>query len=120
MDNIVLMFVILFVIIVVLIIAVMTFCSNTPNNKTENFTPWFVQVYPKIGEVPLSVDFVPIYENEYTPFVIDFGDGSSYNGMSTAGHTHTYMKRGTYNGVITFMPTNSTQIEPQQFRINVM
>lgn len=77
---------------------------------TENFSPSYIQIFPKNGTVPLEVTFAPYYIDSNSRFVVDFGDGSGYLGKNTNMFVHTYKHVGTYRGSITFItPTSVTQ-----------
>ena len=83
----------------------------------EYFTQTYVQVFPTTGYAPLSITFTPIYSNEFADFFIEFGDGDTHVCDKNISFVHTYKKKGTYNGTITF---NLKQKFTQKFTINVL
>ena len=83
------------------------YCRRTKENFT---TPNFIQVLPSEGSIPLVVTFAPIYKNEFSPFMIDFGDGSKMIKIENNEiYEHTYMNLGTYNGMIYFSDSDVRQ-----------
>lgn len=69
----------------------------------EHFSlPNYIQVFPQNGSVPLTVTFTPTYINEFSSFIINFGDGDKQNRANNDVFAHTYNKVGIYYGEITF------------------
>ena len=68
----------------------------------EHFSNNFLQVYPLTGSSPLYVDFVPWYANDFVPFTVEFGDGTTkYTAKTDAPFSHTYSK-GNYKCVVDY------------------
>ena len=127
MKSIIFMLVILILYLCFFLSPFLLFC-DTPiqkqkklkiNKKIESFTSNFIQIYPQSGQVPLIVTFAPVYKNDFSPFIIDFGDTTKYIGQTTDIFMHTYNDAGVYNGTITYELPNIPTKTIQKFQIIV-
>lgn len=121
MDTVKRNVIIIAIFVVIIIIGIIIYQNRKIKEKTNNYEPFtqnYVQVFPKSGSAPLYVDFVPVYINEFIPFVVQFGDGDSYVCATNHGFAHTYKKAGIYNGKIIFS-SKKTSIPQQTFTIIV-
>lgn len=119
MESIIFMLIVLILYICFFFSPFLLFCETPSqkqvkiNKKIESFTSNFIQIYPQSGSVPLIVTFAPVYKNDFSPFIVDFGDTTKYIGQTTDVFVHTYNDVGVYDGTITYglpnIPTNSIQ-----------
>lgn len=89
------------------------------NKNIEKFTSNFIQIYPQSGEAPLIVTFAPVYKDDFSPFIVDFGDTTKYIGQTTDIFVHTYNDVGVYDGTITYGLPNIPTKSVQKFQIIV-
>lgn len=109
-KNIVVILLVALVIIGIGILMRYGILSCNCKNKENFTTPNFIQILPREGSIPLVVTFAPIYKNEYSPFTIDFGDGTKMIKIENNEiYEHTYMNLGTYNGMIYFRDSEVRQ-----------
>lgn len=124
MESVVIVFVIL-ILCICFFLSQCLFSDETPirklkiNRKIENFTSNFTQIYPRSGAGPLIVTFAPIHINDFSPFMVDFGDTTSYIGQTVDVFAHTYNDIGVYDGTITYGLPNIPTKTIQKFQIIV-
>ena len=111
-----------FIIAIVITIIVVGYFVFVQEKKENFYIPNFIQVFPRCGDSPLTVSFVPIYINESMNFIIDYGDDTKHisNSLNDVyGVEYTYKNPGTYNGSIVFRTDKNEPIREQQFTITV-